>query len=218
MSSKLHRGGIAAEPMAWQRVSPLETLASEGEPGSYLASPGSLVSAHPSEDDVEARIQAAHQHGYDEGQAAGRRMFSEQLEGMQAKLARTIEEISSLKQRYRREAEQDVVSLALAVARRILHRELTVEPEALLGVVKAALDKIDAREVHQVRVAPADATMVREFFEKMGLPKRIEVLADSSLEPGSAVLESNRGALDASVDAQLNEIERGFTDVTRRNQ
>ena len=70
------------------------------------------------------------------------------------------------------------MALALAVARRILHRELTVAPEALLGLVKAALDKMEAREVHQVRFRPEDAAMVRQFFEQMGLPQRVEVIAD----------------------------------------
>ena len=76
---------------------------------------------------------------------------------MQMKLARSIEELTGARPRYRREAEQDVVALALAIARRILHRELTVAPDALLGLVKAALDKLEAREVHQVRVSRQDA-------------------------------------------------------------
>jgi flagellar assembly protein FliH len=105
------------------------------------------------------------------------------------------------------------VALALAVARRILHRELTVAPEALLGLVKAALDKIEAGEVHQVRVSRQDAAMLRQFFEQMGLPHRVEVLADANLAPGGVILESSRGLLDASVDTQLAEIERGFADL-----
>src|SRR5271170_6074366 len=200
MSSKLHRGGgIPSEPMAWQRVSPLDAVAGVGAPAStsYLAAQKASLSTPEPADDVEQRVQLAHQQGYDEGQAAGREPLAAQLEAMQGKLARTIEEITGLRRRYRREAEQDVVSLALAVARRILHRELTVSPDALLGLVKAALDKMDAREVHQVRVAPQDAPLVREFFDKMGLPRRIEVLADPGLSPGSAILESKRGALDA---------------------
>jgi flagellar assembly protein FliH len=221
MSSKLLRGaGIPTEPVAWQRVSPLDTVAGVGEPAtmSYLAAQGSSLSTREPGDDVEQRIHLAHQQGYDEGQVAGREPLAAQLEVMQGKLARTIEEITGLRQRYRRQAEQDVVSLALEVARRILHRELTVSPDALLGLVKAALDKMDAREVHQVRVAPQDAPLVREFFDKMGLPRRIEVLADPGLSPGSAILESSRGALDASVDTQLIEIERGFADLARGAQ
>jgi flagellar assembly protein FliH len=97
-----------------------------------------------------------------------------------------------------------------------LHRELTVSPDALLGLVKAALEKLDAREVHRVRVSPGDAPLVLAFFEKMGLPNRVEVSADPALPSGSVILESNRGFLDASVDTQLSEIERGFADVVRR--
>jgi len=108
-----------------------------------------------------------------------------------------------------------VVALALAVARRILHRELTVEPEALLGLVKAALEKMEAREVHQVRVSRQDAAMLRQLFEQMGLPQRIEVVADPSLAPGGVLIEYSRGVLDASVDTQLAEIGRGFADLVR---
>jgi len=219
MSSKLLRGGgFPTEPVAWPRVSPLDARAGDGEPATtgYLAAQESSVRTRGTGDDVEQRVGLAYQKGYDEGQAAGRELLAGQREAMQGKLARTIEEITGLRQRYRREAEQDVVSLALAVARRILHRELTVSPDVLLGLVKAALDKIDSREVHQVRVAAGDAPMVREFFDKMGLPRRIEVMADPSLMPGSAILESNRGLLDLSVDTQLNEIERGFADLLGR--
>lgn len=194
--------------MSWQRVSPLDARAGVGVP--------EPASSQEPVEDGQSNIRLARQQGYEEGQAAEREMNVGRLEAMQSKLARTIEEITGLRQRYRREAEQDVVSLALAVARRILHRELTVAPDALLGLVKAALDKLDAREVNQVRVASADAAMVREFFEKMGLPRRIEVLADPGLAPGSAILESSRGALDASVDTQLNEIGRGFADLVGR--
>ena len=50
----------------------------------------------------------------------------------------------------------------------------------------------------------------------MGLPHRIEVIADPGLVPGSVILESDRGWLDTSVDTQLAEIERGFADLVRR--
>ncbi len=212
MSSKLHRGGgPPTEPVAWRRVSAFAAVAGQEQAAaaSYIA-PQGLVG------DGEQRIRQAHQQGYDEGQAAARQAIAGQLEAMRVKLARTIEEITGLKQRYRHEAEQDMVGLALAVARRILHRELTVSPEALLGLVKAALEKLDAREVKHVRVSREDAAMVGQFFEKMGLPHRIEVIADPGLEAGSVVLETDRGLLDASVDTQLDEIERGLADLVRR--
>lgn len=212
MSSKLHRGGgPPSEPVAWQRVSPFEAVTEGTTPFPPPSSGANRQGA-----DAEQRVRQAHQQGYDEGLAAGRQALAGQIEALQTKLARSIEEITGVRPRCRHEAEQDTVALALAVARRILHRELTVSPDALLGLVKAALAKMDAREVNQVRVSRQDAPMVLSFFEKMGVPQRVEVVADPGLAPGSVVLESDRGTLDASVDTQLDEIERGFADLVRR--
>ncbi len=195
---------MASEPLDWRQAPVWGSVSGDAE----TSEPGPGKTG-----DAEERLSAAYQKGFEEGRAAGRQSLAADVEEMQKKLARSIEELSGLRPRYRREAEQDVVALALAVARRILHRELTVAPEALLGLVKAALDKLEAREVHQARVSRADAAMVRKFFEQMGAPQRVEIIPDASLPPGSLLLESGRGTLDASVDSQLAEIERGFADL-----
>ncbi|HTC88135.1 MAG TPA: FliH/SctL family protein [Bryobacteraceae bacterium] len=216
MSSRLMRGdSIATEPVAWRRVSSTEAITGDGQPAAgYISEPGIPSGSDSRKDvDIEQRLLDAHQKSFEEGQAAGRQSRTPEVEAMQVKLARSIEELTGARPRYRREAERDVVALALAIARRILHRELTVAPEALLGLVKAALDKLEARELHQVRVSRQDAPMIRQFFEQMGLPHRVEVLADPNLVPGSVILESSRGLLDASVDTQLAEIDRGLADL-----
>jgi flagellar assembly protein FliH len=218
MSSKLIRGeGIATEPVAWRRVSSSDAIAgeitSDGQlVAGYISEPGAKPGATAAED-VEQRVRAAQQQGFEEGQAASRQNFAGQVEAMQLKLARSVEELTGSRPRYRREAEKDVVALALAIARRILHRELTVAPEALLGLLKAALDKMESREVHQARVSRQDAPLLRQFFDQMNLPHRVEVIADAALAPGAVTIESSRGMLDASVDTQLSEIERGFADL-----
>jgi flagellar assembly protein FliH len=224
MSSKLIRGqAVSTEPVAWRRVSSGEAVVGatpvDGQPPlSYISEPVSDAIPPPGTKtaaEIEQLIGAAQQKGFEEGHAAGRQSLAGQVDAMQLKLARSIEEMTGARLWYRREAEQDAVALALAVARRILHRELTVAPEALLGLVKAALEKMEAREIHQVRVSRQDAVMVRQFFEQMGLPQRVEVIADSNLVPGGVMIESSRGVLDASVDTQLSEIERGFADLVR---
>jgi len=218
MSSKLHRGGgVPAEPVAWRRVpsldgTPLE--ASAFPPNAYAPAP-SGPAAHPGSA-LEQHLQGAYQQGFQDGQDAARKELGEQVEAMGARLARTIEELSGMRQRFRHEAEDDVIALAIAIARRVLHRELTVAPEALLGLLKAALEKIEVGEVHRVRVRPEDVLLVQQHLEKMGLPQRVELIADPGLERGAAILDSSRGALDLSVETQLAEIERGFADLVRR--
>jgi flagellar assembly protein FliH len=203
MSSKLHRGGLSAQAVAWNSVSSAGGM----EPSSGS---GSLAGT------ADQQVNASYQQGFEEGQAAARQEAGQQLNAAYDRLARTIEELAGLRARFRHEAEEDVVALSLAIARRILHRELTMAPDALLGLVKAALEKIEMREVHSVRLRPEDASLVQQHLEKMGLPRPVEVIADPGLARGSAIFDSTRGALDASVETQLAEIGRGFADLVRR--
>ena len=158
MSSKLIRRGerIATEPVAWRRVSALDTR-SRARSARPATSPNRVSAPGSKAADIEQRVACGAPARL--RRRATRRdatAWPGEVEAMQTRLARTIEELTGLRPRYRREAEQDVVALALAVARRILHRELTMAPEALLGLVKAALEKMEARELHRVRVSRAD--------------------------------------------------------------
>ena len=109
-----------------------------------------------------------------------------------------------------------MVKLAIAIARRVLHRELSTDPEAILGLVIAAFQKLNARETHKLRLSPSDAQTLQQYRDRLDLPPGLEILSESSLTAGSAIFETSRGDLDASVDTQLAEIERGFADLMRR--
>ena len=160
---------------------------------------------------------AAHQQGFPGRQAPRGSEAAAQIEAMIAS-GPDRRRIGGLRQTFRHEAEEDVVELALAIARRILHRELTVAPEALLGLLKAALEKIELREVHRVRVSPRRRRRWwRSTWRRWACRRPIEVIADPGLPRGAAILDSSRGALDASVETQLAEIERGFADLVRRD-
>ena len=218
MSSKLYRSGeVATETVAWRRVPSLDGSPIEGSafPAAGYTPAPSGAAAHPG-NALEQRLHETYQKGFQEGQVAARKELQGQVDTMAARLARTIEELSGMRQRFRHEAEEEVVALAIAIARRILHRELTVAPEALAGLLKAALEKIEAREVHRVRIRPEDLPLVQQHLDQMGLPQRVELIADPGLERGAIILDSSRGALDASVETQLAEIERGFADLVRR--
>ena len=129
---------------------------------------------------------------------------------------RSCSEVAGLRARIRKETEGDIVSLTVAIARRVLRRELSVDPEAIHGVVKAALEKVQSKEICVIRTHPEHVPGVRNYFEKAGLSAGIEIVADASLQPGGLVVETKRGNVDASVETQLKEIERGFTDKLGR--
>ena len=153
--------------------------------------------------------------GFRDGEAAGREKSIAEMHAVIERLTRSIAELAAAKGRFRREAEHDVVQLSIGIGRRILRRELTIDPEAVGGLVRAALDKLQARDLCKIRVHPAHHPVVRRLLDQQGVPA-VEVVPDGSLQPGDLVVESKRGDLDASIESQLAEIERGFADRLKR--
>jgi flagellar assembly protein FliH len=87
-----------------------------------------------------------------------------------------------------------------------------MDTNALEALTKAALHKLQSQEIHRVRVHPDQEKLVRASLQQTGRGQAIEVIADPSLPPGGILFDIGRGALDASVGTQLDEIERGLTD------
>jgi flagellar assembly protein FliH len=162
------------------------------------------------------RLQEAHAAGMQEGEAAGRSRAAAECQPVIERLSRTIDELSQLRGHLRKEAEADMVKLSLAIARRVLRRELAVDPEALHGLVMAALEKLQGQELCRVKVHPSHAAIVKSSLQKSVTGSAIEVIPDASREPGTVIFETQRGNLDASVDSQLREIERGLADCLRK--
>lgn len=172
-------------------------------------SSGGLV---PGEAEVQARVQAA----YQQGEAAGAQAATTRLIAPLASLGQVARELSELAPKVRAEAELAVVQLAVAIARRVLHREVSTDPQALLGLVKSASERLSARELHRLRVSAADANVLQAYRARIGLPPGLEIVSDPGLPPGSAIFDTVRGEMDASVETQLDEIERGLADRMRR--
>lgn len=202
MSSRILRGeqGARAEPVVWPDV----VAARPPQAG-----PQGEVPA----DEFERRLRAAHEAGWREGEAAARRRLDAVIE----QLARSVEDLSTLRARLRRQAEADLVHLAVAIARRILRRELSLDPDAIAGLVHAALQRLAGQEIARVRVHPELAVAVRTALAEGQGAQAAEVVADARLEAGAVIFETERGNLDASVETQLAEIERGLADRLRKS-
>jgi len=168
------------------------------------------------EQDCEHRVREAHAAGRREGEAAGRTQAAAELQSVIERLSRTIDELRQLRPQLRKEAESDMLRLSLAIARRVLRRELAIDPEALHGLVLAALEKLQGQEVCRVRVHPSHAASIAATLKGSVTGQAIEVTPDPSREPGAVIFETGRGNLDASVDSQLQEIERGLADRLRQ--
>ena len=214
MSSKIVLPGNEREvgPVLWRQVGPA------GAPAQAPAEPEPDAAAQLAQLEAQHRqkVREAHAAGVREGEIAGRNRAAAEMQPVVERLTRSIQEIANLRARLRHEAEADVVQLALAIARRVIRREVAADPDALRGLVMAAIEKLRGQEISRVKVHPAHAALVKSGLQEVMSGGLVEVLPDASRELGSVIFETARGNLDASVDSQLSEIERGLTDRLRK--
>jgi flagellar assembly protein FliH len=67
-----------------------------------------------------------------------------------------------------------------------------------------------------VKVHPSHAAVVTACLGQIATGSKVEIVPDPSREPGAIIFETARGNLDASVESQLQEIERGLADRLKR--
>jgi flagellar assembly protein FliH len=146
-----------------------------------------------------------------EGEAQGRARAEAELKPIAEKMGQTMRQILDTKPVLRKQVEEEAVQLSLAIARRILRRELSIDPSALHGLVQAAFDRVARQETTRVVAHPDQAGQVRAALAA-ATTRNIEVVADGSRESGTLIFETTRGSVDASLDSQLREIELGLAD------
>jgi flagellar assembly protein FliH len=171
---------------------------------------------HLTQQDRERIEQEAYQRGFAEGKSVGQQQAKGELQPVFDQLGKSLATLSSLRSRIRSEAEGDLLKLAISIARRVLHRELTLEPESIEGVIRVALEKLQSRDLCRIRVHPDQENAIRNALERFSNSQKVELVADSSMQCGDVIFETTHGNLDASIESQLREIERGFADRLRR--
>ncbi|HUI79902.1 MAG TPA: FliH/SctL family protein [Bryobacteraceae bacterium] len=165
---------------------------------------------------IQQQVRVAYESGLREGDASARQKLEAQVGESTQNLAQAVADVVAAREEALRRAEADIVRLSMEIARRIIHRELSVDPSALGGLIRAALEKLAAQQVQRVRIHPDQVPVLRMCLEEIGRDADIEVVADPAQPRGGAVFENSRGSLDASVETQLREIERGLTDQLQK--
>jgi len=164
--------------------------------------------------DIAARQAQARRAGYAEGQAEARRGFEEDLAAERSRIADSLAQFASQRATYFRAVEKEVVQLALAIARKILHREAQIDPMLLMGIVRVALEHIGSAAPAVVRVHPQNADPWRKILAAQ-LPAAAmpEIKEDSAQTPGICTIETGFGSTTIGVEPLLKEIEQGLLDL-----
>ena len=181
----------------------------EEDPNNPWAALASVTKAQAEKAEREALAR-----GLQQGESRARMAFENKVAAIQEEVRKALTEFLKEREEYFNRIEPEVVQLALAIARKILHREAQIDPLLLTGLVHVALEKLDAGTHVRLRANPADMHFWNEHFAQSGSGVAApELIGDSTLQHGECALETEVGSTQISLETQLKEIEQGFFDL-----
>jgi len=166
--------------------------------------PGKFVS----DQELERELQESYQRGLQDGKNLAERGLLNVFKSMRT----ASEELQQLREKVLRDSEDDLLTLVIAIARRVIHHEVSLNRHIVVQVIKAALRNLSDKDQLIVRVHPDDHALLTTSQDQ-ALRQELAILnctlkADATLLPGSCQVETALGTVDASFEGQLEELYR----------
>jgi len=164
---------------------------------------------------MSASIERARAEGREFARSEWEKELEERIAKERASLLAVCEDFQKERVRYFAGVESEVVKLALAIAERVVHREVKLDPLLLAGVIRVALEKVAEGSTAVVRV-PADELTKWQEIELGQRGSSVRLVGDEGMQAGQCAIDTNVGRVELGVGAQLEEIERGFFDLLQQ--
>ena len=151
----------------------------------------------PTAEDVENIQQQAYQEGFASGYREGKGKVDTEL-------ARLVQLMSALDQalfQFDETLTQNLLSLALDVAKQMMREALRVRPELVLPVIREAVNSLPQASQHpHLNLHPEDVALVRSLMADELNHFHWKLLEDSRVERGGCRVETANSEVDATVE------------------
>lgn len=142
----------------------------------------------------------AHEEGYNAGYAKGYAEGAQKTHDEAQRLTVMIGALGKELQQVDQQIAQDLLSLALEIAKQMLQQTLKVKPDLLLGVVREAISELPHFNQHAHLVLhPADAELVRTSMGEQLTHTDWKIFEDAQMERGGCRVETAHSQIDATL-------------------
>ncbi len=203
-SSKIISSGEQGEIRSWQ---PPEMIRSASDVAVREAR-GSLLTAEQLEhvqsqaykEGFERGRKDGFEYGHKEALTSARKEILEKAEMMDGLLSALDTPFKELDE----QVERELVSLTISMVRQLVRREVKLEPNHIIGVVREAVSllPVSSRNIRLV-LHPEDAKLVREIFEVSDKDLAWTITEDPVLDRGGCRVITDTSQIDATLESRL---------------
>lgn len=154
------------------------------------------------------------EQGTGEGEKAGFEQAAKELEPALVSLQQGLLQLKNLRQDTYQNIENEVVELVLAIARKVVCREIKLDREVVACVAREALAKVEAPGRIKIKLNTSDLQFIDktkyQLSDLIGNIDNVILEAEDRIERGGCVIETDLGEIDARIEKQLQVVEESF--------
>ncbi len=156
----------------------------------------------------------AYGKGYEAGEKAGYEMGIKKAEVVLSQLENLIKELENIKERYILENDKKIIALSLAIARKIIEKEIRENPETLLNMLHNAIKKIERQEKIKITINPVMQEIIDRFRRGvLELYPKISVDIDPNVSKDFIKVESDTEEIIINIEEELFEISKKLKEL-----
>jgi flagellar assembly protein FliH len=166
------------------------------------------------EDEKKAALEEGREAGRLEGYAEGKVEVDRLIQRTQVVLERAQDKRGEILI----ETEKEIIDLVLLITRKVVKVIADNQREVIISNVVKALRKVRDRGNIIIHVNLVDLKLTTEhtkdFIRVLEGVKSIQVMEDSSVDPGGCIIETDFGEIDARISSQLAELESKILEIS----
>jgi flagellar assembly protein FliH len=149
------------------------------------------------------KVRHIHKQAYEAGRADGARERDSRTAAEALQLKAVLAAVEQQSGEINKSIAQDILALALEVARKMVHQSLAVHPELIVAVINNALAH-SALPAGAATIAlhPQDAALVREQIGDELAASGWRVVEDAGMLRGGALLQTAATRIDATMESR----------------
>jgi flagellar assembly protein FliH len=171
---------------------------------------------------ADEREEQAYRKGFAEGKAQGLNLGEEKgfelgtkgIEPLISAMKEALIQLNDIREETYLQLEKEVVELAIAIARKVICREIATDKETVLCVAKEALAKVDDPGKINIKMNPSDMQFITEAKDQLANliadVNNVTFEAEENIQSGGCIIETELGEIDARIEKQLQAVKESF--------
>lgn len=159
--------------------------------------------------EIQNECEIIKKQAFDAGYEQGLKQFNEQIIFFE-------DAIRELKV----ETQQQLLPLVLKAAKKIVGEQITLHPETIISIIQQTIKPVITH--HQIKIylnktdkaiVDAEKIEIKKLFEKLEV---FTIEENNELEPGSCIIETENGVINATLENQWRAMESAFQSFSKK--